>query len=122
MISIDDFAKVEIRAGKILSVEEVEGSDKLLKLSVDFGSASIEISADKEERDVRQVVSGIKKYFLDPQSLVGVTSAFVTNLEPRMIMGLESQAMLMASSGKLENEESFFSLLKMDVPPGSIVK
>ncbi len=110
MISIDDFGKVEIRAGKILSVEVIEGSDKLLKLSVDFG-----------EEAARQVVSGIRKYFADPQLLVGTTCAFVTNLEPRSLMGLESQAMIMAASG--ENESGpFFSLLKMDCPPGSKVK
>ena len=106
MITIEDFQKVEIKAGKILSVEVIEGSDKLLKLSVDFG-----------EENPRQVVSGIKKYFPDPQTLVGTTCAFITNLEPRQIMGLESQAMILASSS-----DSHFSLLKMDSPPGSLVK
>ena len=110
MINIDDFIKVEIKAGKILSVETIEGSDKLLKLSVDIGEAN-----------PRQIVSGIRKYFEDPQSLVGITCAFVANLEPRMLMGLESQGMIMASSGESENGP-FFSLLKMDVPPGSRVK
>jgi|SRR3989344_660694 len=113
MILIDDFKKVEIRAGKILSVELVEGSEKLLKLSVDFA-----------EEKPRQIISGIRKYFENPQTLVGVVCAFVTNLEPRMIMGLESQAMIMAASGdpSADETESFFSLLKMDCPPGSLVK
>ena len=114
MISIDEFKKVEIRAGKILSVEEIEGSDKLLKLSVDFA-----------EENHRQILSGIKKFFPDPQTLVGVTCAFVTNLEPRMLMGLESQGMIMAVlGGGAEGASEFFSLLKLgdDVPPGSIVK
>ncbi|MEK7642286.1 MAG: hypothetical protein AAB392_00615 [Patescibacteria group bacterium] len=106
MISIDDFQKVEIRAGKILSVDLVEGSEKLLKLSVDFS----------EERP-RQVISGIRKYFEDPQTLVGTTCAFVTNLEPREIMGLKSEAMIMAASS-----EEFFTLLQMNCPPGSKVK
>ena len=108
MISMDDFKKVEVRAGKILSVETIEGSDKLLKLSVDLSEVA-----------PRQVISGIKKYFEDPQTLVGVTCAFVTNLEPRQIMGLESQAMIMAAS----SEESF-SLLRISdsVAPGSLVK
>ncbi len=107
MITIDDFKKVEIRSGKILSAEPVEGSEKLLKLSVDFN-----------EPEKRQVLSGIAKY-IRPEELVGTTCAFVTNLEPRNLMGLESQAMIMAVSG-----EKFFSLLKFDnnVPPGSIVK
>lgn len=110
MINIDDFKKVEIKAGKILSVDLIEGSEKLLKLSVDFA-----------EETPRQVVSGIRKYFEDPQTLVGVTTAFVTNLEPRPLMGLESQAMILAASGETA-EGNFFSLLKMDCPPGSSVK
>lgn len=110
MINIDDFKKVEIKAGKILSVEPVEGSEKLLKLSVDFG-----------EENPRQVLSGIRKYFEDPQALVGVTCAFVTNLEPRPMMDLESHGMILASSGESGNG-NFFSLLRMDCPPGSAVK
>ncbi len=116
MISIDDFAKVEIRAGKILSAEKVEGSEKLLKIVVDFGESS-----EGGESKPRQVVSGIQKYFPDPETLVGTTCAFVTNLEPRNLMGLESQAMIMAASGENENGP-FFSLLKMDCPAGSKVK
>ena len=118
MITIDEFKKVEVRAGKILSVEEIEGSDKLLKLSVDFGSASAEGYGG-----IKQILSGIKRYFSDTQELVGTTCAFVTNLEPRQMMGLESQGMIMAVSGESESG-AYFSLLKVadDVPPGSIVK
>jgi methionyl-tRNA synthetase len=105
MINIDDFKKVEIKAGKILSAEPVEGSEKLLKLSVDFG-----------EENPRQVLSGIAK-FVSIENLVGTTCAFVTNLEPREMMGLKSEAMIMAASG-----ENFFTLLKMDCPGGSSVK
>lgn len=107
MITIDDFKKVEMRAGKIISVELIEGSEKLLKLSVDFG-----------ETEAKQVISGIAK-FVSPEELIGITCAFVTNLEPREIMGLKSEAMIMALSG-----EEFFSLLKVseNVPSGSIVK
>lgn len=111
MISIDDFKKVEIRAGKVLTALPVEGSEKLLKLSVDFN-----------EENPRQVVSGIAKH-VKPENLTGTTCAFVTNLEPREIMGLKSEAMIMAVSG--ENEKgNFFSLLKIDgdTPPGSVVK
>lgn len=114
MISIEDFGKVEIRAGRILEAEEIEGSDKLLKLMVDFGEGA-----------PRQVVSGIKKYFEDQQSLIGITCAFVTNLEPRSIMGFESQAMIMAastSSGQSTSDDNHFTLLKMDCPPGSKVR
>ncbi|MDD3940534.1 MAG: hypothetical protein PHQ01_03085 [Candidatus Pacebacteria bacterium] len=85
MINIEDLAKVEIKIGKILEVEEVEGSEKLYKLSVDFG-----------EENPRQVVSGIKKYF-EKDFLLNKQFAFVANLEPRKIMGLESQAMILAT-------------------------
>lgn len=108
MISIDEFKKVEIKAGKILSVEILPESEKLLKLTVDFG----------EERP-RTVVSGIRKYFSDPEDLVGVISPFVTNLEPRPIMGLTSEAMILALSTDTE-----FSLLRVgdNIPPGTVVK
>ena len=104
MINIDDFKKVEMKVGKILSAEEIEGSDKLLKLSVDLG-----------EENPRQVLSGIKK-FVDMETLPGTLCGFITNLEPRMMMGLESQAMIMAA-----HTEDTFSLMKADpgTPPGS---
>lgn len=108
MITIDDFKKGEISVGQIKSVELVEGSDKLLKLSVDFG----------EERP-RTVVSGIRKYFEDPQTLVGIKCTFATNLEPRPLMGLTSEAMILAVS-----TDTTFSLLKVseDTPVGTKVK
>lgn len=84
MISFDDFSKIEMKAGTIESAESVEKSDKLLKLSVDFG----------EEK--RQVISGIAQYYTI-EELVGKQFIFVTNLEPRSIMGLESQAMILAT-------------------------
>ena len=107
MISIEDFKKVEIKAGKILTAELVVGSEKLLKLIVDFG-----------EENPRQVLSGIAKY-IKPKDLIGTSCAFVTNLEPREIMGLKSEAMILAfSDGEL------FSLLKIleNIPAGSIAK
>ena len=90
MISIDEFKKVEISVGEIMSAEPVEGSEKLLKLRVNFGA------------EERQVVSGIAKYFPELTALIGKRCAFVTNLEPRTLMGLESQAMLLASGGDAE--------------------
>jgi methionyl-tRNA synthetase len=120
MINIEDFKKVEIRAGKIISAEAVESSEKLLKLAVDFGPTFAEGSSEvkEEKRDLRQVVSGIAK-FISPADLIGIICAFVTNLEPREIMGMKSEAMIMAFSG-----ENFFSLLKIPetVPPGTLVK
>lgn len=84
-INYDDFKKVEMKVGKIISAEVVIGSDKLYKLSVDFA-----------EGQVRQIVSGIAHYFSDAQILVGKKVAFVTNLEPRPLMGLLSNGMILA--------------------------
>lgn len=108
-ISYDDFAKVEIRAGKILSAEKIPETDKLLKLSVDFA-----------EGNPRQIVSGISMYFPDPATLVGKTCMFVTNLEPRMIKGFESNGMLFAVS----TTDGNFSLLEPNntIPPGTKAK
>ena len=106
MITIDDFKKVEIKIGEIVSVENIEGSDKLLKLKVNFGT------------EERQVLSGIKAYFPDPQVLVGKRCPFVTNLAPRMMMGLESQAMILAVGGG----ETPFALFETTGAPGDTVK
>ncbi len=85
-VSYDDFAKLDITIGSILSVEVVEGADKLLRLEVEVGEAV-----------PRQIVSGIREYFADPQSLVGRQCPFLTNLQPRTIRGLESQGMILAA-------------------------
>lgn len=85
MITIEDLQKVEIKVGEIINASEVEGSDKLYKLDVDFG----------EEKN-RQVLSGIKKFF-EKDFLIGKQFAFITNLEPRKMMGLESEAMILAT-------------------------
>lgn len=87
MINIEDFLQVEIKVGTVLEAEEVEGSDKLIKQIVDFGD------------EKRQILSGIKKWY-KPSQLIGKQFAYVTNLEPRMMMGLESQGMILAVDGK----------------------
>jgi methionyl-tRNA synthetase len=107
-ITFDDFAKVNIRIGKILSVEEVPETDKLLKLMVDFG-----------EEAPRQIISGIKDKVADPQVLVGLKTTFVVNLEPRTIRGLESNGMLFAVG---EGETFSFLAPLNDVPPGTGTK
>jgi methionine--tRNA ligase beta chain len=109
MITFDDFTKVEIKVGKILSAEKIPDTDKLLKLMVDFAEAA-----------PRQIVSGIALYFPDPAVLVGKTAMFVTNLEPRVIKGYESNGMLFAVS----TPEGSFSLLEPNptIPPGTKAK
>lgn len=115
MINFDEFKKVEIRAGKILFAEKIPETDKLLKLVVDF--------AEKDEQGnskPRQIVSGISMYFPEPIVLVGRTVMFVTNLEPRVIKGFESQGMILAVS----TNEGGFSLLEPNstIPPGTLAK
>jgi len=88
MISFEDFKKVDIAVGQILSAEKIPETDKLLKLSVDLG-----------ETQPRQIVSGISIHFPDCAVLVGKKCMFVANLEPRIIRGVESQGMILAVSG-----------------------
>lgn len=83
MVALEDLKKLDIRIGKIVSAEAIEGSEKLLKLQVDFGEFQ------------RQILSGIAKFYA-PDELVGKNCPFIVNLQPRSIMGLESQGMLMA--------------------------
>jgi tRNA-binding EMAP/Myf-like protein len=133
MITFEDFKKVEIRAGKIISAEKIQETDKLLKLMVDFGEVEeITIIADSNlttdsnpaavskivKPKLRQIVSGIALRFPDPAVLVGKTCMFVANLEPRTIKGVESNGMLFAVS----TPEGGFSLLEPNgtIPPGAI--
>lgn len=117
-ISIDDFKKVEIRVGEVLTADRIEGSDKLLKLRVNFGPASAEATTGEAGLGERQVLSGIAQYFPDEQVLVGKRFPFVTNLIPRKMMGLESEAMLMATGG---GDQPLW-LFETSALPGSLVK
>lgn len=103
MINIEDVSKVEIRTGTILEIDVIEGSEKLLKLKVDFG-----------ELGVKQVLSGIRKFF-EQDYLLGKQFIFITNLEPRKMLGLESEAMILATG---EAELALFTPTKT-VPNGS---
>ncbi|MBP6060607.1 MAG: methionine--tRNA ligase [Candidatus Pacebacteria bacterium] len=107
MINIEDFKKVEIKIGKIVSAEKIPEGDKLLKLTVDFGS------------ETRQIMSGIAKFFPDPAVLVGRQMPFVTNLEPRMLLGYESQGMILASDSP---DGPVLLHPDTEVPPGSVLK
>ena len=108
MISIEEFKKLEIKIGKILSVEKIPETEKLLKLSVDLG-----------EESPRQIISGIAPFFENTEILVGKKCAFASNLEPRVIKGFESQGMILAV-GEVGN----FSLLEVSesIVAGSAVK
>ena len=108
MIGYDDFAKLEIKIGRILSVDSVPDADKLLRLMVDVG-----------EESPRQIISGIRTYFEDPQTLVGTLCPFLTNLEPRVIRGFESNGMILAGS-----HEDVLALLSPthEVPAGTKIR
>jgi len=108
MISIDDFKKVEIRMGKILSAERMPDSDKLLKLSVDLG-----------EEKPRQILAGIAEHTDNPEDLVGKTVPFVINLEPRRMRGEISEGMMLAVS---EDGKSVLLHPAENVSPGAIVQ
>lgn len=85
VITIEDFAKLDLRVVKVLEAEKVEGSDKLLKLKVEMGDQT------------KQVVSGIAKYYT-PQSLIGKSVILVANLKPVKLKGIESQGMILAAA------------------------
>ena len=84
MITYEDFAKLDLKVATIEEAEQVEGSEKLLKLNVSVG----------EEK--RQIIAGIGKSY-GPESLIGQQIVIIKNLEPRQLMGLESQGMLLAA-------------------------
>ncbi|HEX5774737.1 MAG TPA: hypothetical protein VFY28_02130 [Candidatus Paceibacterota bacterium] len=107
-ISIEDFSKIEVKVGTVLSAERVPDTDKLLKLSVDLG-----------EEEPRQIVSGIAAYVPEPEALVGRQLSFVTNLAPRTIKGLESNGMLFAAG---EGDTFAFMIPSRPVPPGTGIR
>jgi methionyl-tRNA synthetase len=133
-ISIDDFKKVEIRVGEILSAEKVVDADKLLKLTVRFGKLPAlplegEVALDENVEvlekplpgdEIRQIISGIAAYYPNPEDLVGIKCAFAYNLAPRTIRGHESNGMILAATG----DNGVFSLLRADpnLPPGSVIR
>jgi methionine--tRNA ligase beta chain len=90
-ITFEDFAKVEMRVGVIVVAEKVENSEKLLKLQVDFGNEG-----------KRQVLSGIAKWY-SPEEMIDKRAIFVLNMQPRNIMGMTSEAMIVAAEDKEEN-------------------
>ena len=104
-INFEEFQKIDLRVGKIIEAEKIEGTDKLLKLKVDLG---------EEER---QLVAGIAKFY-QPEDLIGKEIVVVANLEPKTLRGVESQGMLLAA-----DVEGKPVLLKPDeeVPPGTKV-
>jgi methionine--tRNA ligase beta chain len=105
-IKFDDFQKIDLRVGKVLEAEKVEKSEKLLKLIVDLGN------------EKRQLVAGIAKFY-KPEDLIGKEIVVVANLEPKNLMGIESQGMLLAAD--VEGEPVIL-IPEKEIPPGSIIR
>jgi len=105
-ISFEDFKKLDLRVGKIIEAERIEGTENLIKLVVDFGS------------EKRQAVSGIAKWY-KPEDLIGKKYVFILNLEKRKFFGVESQCMILAA----EDSEGNVVLIKpeKEVEEGSKV-
>lgn len=103
-LTLDEFKNMDLRVGTVLSVEPVPDTDKLLRLEVDLG-----------EDMPRQILSGIAQ-FLKPTEIIGRQLLFIVNLEPRVIHGLVSSGMLLATG---EGEEFALIAPTKQVPPGS---
>ena len=106
-ITMDDFAKIELRAAKVVAAERVPKADKLLKLTLDVGGA-----------EPRTVVSGIAGAYA-PEELVGKTVIYLANLKPAKLRGVVSQGMILAAG---EADVLGLSALDRDVPPGTLIR
>jgi len=106
-IPFEAFQNVVLTAGIIRTADRVDGSEKLLRLSVDIG-----------EPEPRQIIAGIRKAY-EPEALIGTSIIVVANLEPKRLMGLESRGMLLAAS----DEEGRPVLLRPERPvaPGTVI-
>ncbi len=105
-ISIEDFARIQMRVGQILEAEKIEGSRKLLKLKVDIGA------------EVRQVVAGIAEAY-DPASLLNKKVILVANLKPVKLLGVESNGMIVAAS---VGGRPVLATFSEDAPNGALLK
>jgi methionyl-tRNA synthetase len=107
MISFDDFAKVELKIGTVILAEEVEGSEKLVKLTVDLG-----------EESPRTILTGMKQW-KTPEDFQNKQLVFIVNLEPRTIMGIESQGMVLAADPE---DGPALLMVEKEVPPGTKIR
>lgn len=108
MASFEEFKKLELKIAKIIEAQRVENSEKLLRLKVDSGEPDLPSG--------RQIIAGIGKNY-DPESLIGKEIVIISNLDSRMLMGLESQGMLLAAN----DNGPVILVPEREVPPGSII-
>ena len=106
-ITLDDFKKLEIRIGKVISAERVPDSDKLVKFVFDMGT------------EERQILAGIAEFFPDFSVLIGREMPVLVNLEPRVMRGHTSYGMILAADGK---DSPVLLYPAQEVPPGSVVR
>lgn len=111
MINFDQFSQIELKIGTVLGAENVEGSEKLIKLKVDLGE-------DPPAGGPRQILAGVKQWY-KPENFVGKQVIVVANMEPKNMMGLESQGMMLAAD--TENGPVFLTVPKK-VPAGTKVR
>jgi methionyl-tRNA synthetase len=109
MIGIEDFVKIELKVGEVLTAERIPKSDKLLRFTVDLGEAQ-----------PRQILAGIAEYY-EPETLVGRKIIVVSNLKPRKLRGFESQGMVLAASVGEEGKPVLATFAE-DVPNGARLK
>jgi len=107
MITLDDFKKLEIKIGRVVSAERVPDSEKLIKLVFDVGNSE------------RQIIAGVAEFFPDPSALVGKEMPLLLNIEPRTFRGHESQGMLIAAD--VDGRPVFLHPAEA-LPPGSVVR
>lgn len=106
IITFDDFAKLDLRVGKVLECEKKEGSEKLLRLKVNFG-----------EEGERTILSGIQQWYTT-EDLLNKSFVFVINLEPRKMMGEFSEGMILAADG----EKPLPLTTQEEATPGSTIR
>ena len=104
-VSIDEFAKCDMRVCKVLACEAVKKSDKLLKFQLDDGSGT-----------PRQILSGIRKFY-EPEDLVGKTVVAILNLPPRKMMGQMSNGMLLSAVREVDGKEELHLIMLDDAVP-----
>ena len=107
-ITIEDFAKIELRVAQIVVAERIPKADKLLRLEVDLGY------------EKRQILSGIAEWYT-PENLLGRRIVVITNLAPRKMRGLESHGMLLAASAE-GGKPHLATIDSPDLPLGSRLK
>jgi len=106
-IGFEDFAKIQLRVGRVIEAGPHPNADKLLVLKVDLGS------------EQRQICAGIKGFYT-PEQLIGKNLIFVANLAPRVMRGIESQGMLLAASNA-DRSRVIILTTESDIEPGSVV-